>query len=84
VLDDLEREFHGVAGVSGRLGNLVPPQFTPDHGQGVSEGRPGFAIPGGLPDGGGCRFPPSASDGDIVKLPRLLVDRLTETLCYAA
>jgi hypothetical protein len=29
-------------------------------------------------------FPPSASDGDIVKLPRLLVDRLTETLCYAA
>jgi hypothetical protein len=29
-------------------------------------------------------FPASAADGDIVKLPRLLVDRLTETLCYAA
>ena len=29
-------------------------------------------------------FQPSASDGDVVQLPRLVVDRLTETLCYAA
>jgi DDE superfamily endonuclease len=29
-------------------------------------------------------FRPSPSDGDVVKLPRLVVDRLTETLCYAA
>jgi hypothetical protein len=29
-------------------------------------------------------FRPSAAEGDIVKLPRLVLDRLTETLCYAA
>ena len=29
-------------------------------------------------------FRPSAADGDVVKLPRRVVDRLTETLCYAA
>ena len=29
-------------------------------------------------------FRPSASEGDLVKLPRLVVDRLTEALCYAA
>ena len=27
---------------------------------------------------------PSASDADMVKLPRALVERLTEALCYAA
>jgi hypothetical protein len=29
-------------------------------------------------------FQPSAPDGDIVQLPRPVVDRLTETLCYVA
>ena len=29
-------------------------------------------------------FESSAADGDVVQLPRLVVDRLTETLCYAA
>ena len=27
---------------------------------------------------------PSATEGDVVKLPRLVLDRLTETLCYPA
>ena len=27
---------------------------------------------------------PSAADGDVVKLPRLVLEHLTETLCYAA
>jgi hypothetical protein len=29
-------------------------------------------------------FQPSVADGDVVQVPRLGVDRLTETLCYAA
>ena len=29
-------------------------------------------------------FPASAAESDVVKLPRLVVDRPTETLCYAA
>ena len=31
-----------------------------------------------------CHFSPSPAEADMVKIPRILYERLTETLCYAA
>jgi hypothetical protein len=50
AIHDRARDFYHLAGTRGRGKSLVLPQLAPDQGQGIGEGRPVLAVPGGLAD----------------------------------